>query len=632
VRSPALPAELVPRRADERHREPGTAPASAAWPRPRRRAWVFVGAIAVYVALALVSNLPVWLHGFTHEIQNQGGDLPEAAWFLAVTPWSLVHGHNPFVTAYLNAPFGANLMANTTMFLPGVVLSPVTFLWGPVATFNVLMVLSIAGSATAAFAAIGRWVRWWPAAFAGGLLYGFSPYMVGAGYGHPNVLLTVFPPLLLVVLDDVLVRQGAHPWRRGALLGALAAGQFLTSTDILASAAVMAAIGTAVAVVLAPRRVPARLPYALKALAGALGVFAVVCSYPLWVLLAGPQHLHGTTQAPASLALYSSDLLSPVLPTVSQLLSPAASQHVADAFVRGDLSENGAYLGIPLLIVLVAMGVRLRRRPVARFAAAMVLVALVLSFGARLRIDGHTTGVRLPFVVFTHLPLLDNLLAVRFSLYVFLFAALLLALGLEDLHHRLAARTRRRWAGTSAAALTAAFALFPLLPRWPYQMTSLPMPAFFTTAAARSVPAGSVMLPYPFPSLQDVAMVWQAEDGFRYRLPGGYVLLPGPGDTAVAGRPSLTQGLLDAAYTGQPLPALSDAVVCGVADDLRVYRAATVVVTRLGAAPDEALELFDAVLGTRPVEVADVYVYDGVGGEIRATLAAHHCPTRAGLP
>lgn len=588
--------------------------------------------MVVYLGLAVVANLPVWVHGFTHEIQNQGGDLAEAAWFLAVTPWSLVHGHNPFLTGYLNVPYGVNLMANTTMFLPGLVLSPITFLWGPVATFNVLMVLCIAGSATAAFAAVSRWVRWKPAAFAGGLLYGFSPYMVGAGYGHPNVLLTVFPPLLLLLLDDVLVRQTGSPWRRGALLGALAAGQFLTSTDILASAAVMAAIGVVVLVIFARRHVAARLAHAAKALGCAFAVFAVVCSYPMWMLVAGPQHLHGTTQAPASLALYSSDLLGPVLPTVSQVISPLASQHIADVFVRGDLSENGAYLGIPLILVLLGVAVGLRRRPTARFAAAMAAIALVLSFGARLRVDGHVTAVRLPFVVFKHLPLLDNLLAVRFMLYVFLFGALLLASGLDELRRWATARAARRWVGAGAAAFTAAFALFPLLPRWPYQMTSLPMPAFFTTGAARSVPAGSVLVPYPFPSLQDVSMVWQANNGFRYRLPGGYVLLPGPGNTAIAGVPSVTQGLLDSAYTGQPLPALTDAVVCDVADDLRTWGAGTVVVTRLGASPDEALELFDTVLGARPAQVADAYAYYDVGPEVRATLADRQCPRVVGLP
>ena len=45
--------------------------------------------------------------------------------------------------------------------------SPITFLWGPIATFNVLIDLAFLTSATACYFMIRRFVSWWPAAFAG---------------------------------------------------------------------------------------------------------------------------------------------------------------------------------------------------------------------------------------------------------------------------------------------------------------------------------------------------------------------------------------------------------------------------------------------------------------------------------
>ncbi|HAM01075.1 MAG TPA: hypothetical protein DCQ30_02430, partial [Acidimicrobiaceae bacterium] len=469
--------------------------------------WLVV--TVTYVLLASIANLPAWIHGPTHEIQNYGGDLSEGVWFVAVTPYSLLHGHNPFFTNYINYPYGANLMTNTTMFFPGVVLAPITFIWGSVATFNVLMVLAIAGSATAAFAVFLRWAPWKPAAFAGGLLYGFSPYVSGAGYGHLNVLIIVFPPLLLLLLDNVLVRQRGNPFGWGALLGLVAVCQFFTSTDVLASSAVMALAGTVVLIVSRPRQLSAKVGFATKSLATGAAIFVLLCAYPIHVLLSGPQHIVGTTQPLNALAGFSSDLLSSVFPTLNEAISPSALQHVANLFVYHDYSENGAYIGVPLLLVMLALVVRFRRLAVVRFATAMVVIAYIMSLGGRLRVDGRLTVVRLPFDVFRHLPLLDNLLAVRFSSYVFLFAGMILAVGMDRIHGDATVPRRRLWAG-SACAL-AAFSLFPLIPHWPYDFRDIQVPAFFDTSAVDTVPQGSVLLPYPFPTgFHADSMIWQA--------------------------------------------------------------------------------------------------------------------------
>ncbi len=179
-----------------------------------RRVFPWVVVIGSYVVLAMVANLPAWLHGPTHELQVGGaGDLAEEVWFLGFTPLTLLHGNNPFVTNWMNFPYGVNMMVNTAMVLPAIVLAPITFLFGAVASFNVLMVLGFAGSATAAFAVFRRWAPWKPAAYAGGLLYGFSPYMYGPGFGHLFLLVVPLPPLFLLVLDEVLVRQRGSPLR-----------------------------------------------------------------------------------------------------------------------------------------------------------------------------------------------------------------------------------------------------------------------------------------------------------------------------------------------------------------------------------------------------------------------------------
>lgn len=581
----------------------------------------------------MIADVPVWLHGFTHEIQNEGGDLPQQVWFLGSTPYALLHGQNPFLTYYLNYPYGANLMVNTTMFLPGLILAPVTFTLGAVASFNVLMVAAIAGSATAAFAVFQRWVKWKPAAFVGGLLYGFSPYMVGAAYGHLNVLLIVFPPVALLVLDNILIRQPGRPVRWGLALGLLASAQFFTSTDVLASSAVIIVAGIAVLALARPRLVAAKLPYAAKALVAALVAFVALCAYPTWVLLLGPQHITGPLHPANSLDVFSTDLLGLIYPTSNELIAPSQLQHVANAFVGGDFSENASYIGIPLLLLLAAVVMRYWREAIVRFASALLIIALILSFGTRLRIDGHVTKVRLPFDVLKHLPLLDNLLAVRFSIYIFLCAGLLAAVGLDRLHRERSSPTRPLGPADALGAVLVLFALVPLVPRWPYPVTSTTSPAFFRTSTVNSIPPGSVLLTYPFATpFHDQAMTWQAEDGFRFRMPGGYMLSPGPGGLVSLGPPSETQGLLEEAFGGQALQPLSKTVLCDVDNDLRIWQVRTIVVTNAGIAPGEALDLFNAELRVSPRHVAGTYVYYDVPPLVARTAALLDCQPTTQLP
>lgn len=578
--------------------------------------------ILVYIVLAMVANLPAWLHGFTHELQNQGSDLTEEVWFLAVTPYSLIHFHNPFLTHYVNFPAGTNLMVNTTMFVPGVIGSPITFIFGPVAAFNVLMVVSIAGSATAAFAAFQRWAPWKPAAFAGGLLYGFSPYMVGAGRGHLFLLFMIFPPLLLLVLDNILVRQNGRPFRDGILLGLLTVGQLFTSTEVLASTAIVAGLGLVVLIVVRWRYVAQKFSYAIKGLLSGLGVFVLLGGYPIWLLLDGPQHFTGPAQQ--GLSIYSSDLFGSIVPTLDQIIGPNSWRDLGSRFVTGDLAENGTYLGVPLLLVLLFVLIRYRKNRIVLFSSGMLLISFVLSLGPRLSIDGHVYNVPLPFAILEHLPLLSSSLPSRFSAYVFLFPGVMIAVGLDRLYRSERIRSARVRVGLSAAV--GVFALVLLIPSWPYDTVATVNPQFFTTNAVRTVPPGSVLLTYPFAFPRySTAMMWQAEDGFRYAMPGGYVLVPAPNGTAAFILGSVTEALLQYAFYGQPLPALSKPMLCYVDNDLRYWKIGTIVVTNLGADPGAALKVFDLALGAKPRDVAGSQVFYDVQSLLDHQIPATDC-------
>ena len=93
----------------------------------------------------------------------------------------------------MNAPRGINLMWNTSLLLPGVLLAPVTLLAGPQTSLTMLLTLGFAGSAATMYWVLRRWeVGIGPAAL-GGAVYGFSPAMLASAVGHYHLEFAVLP-------------------------------------------------------------------------------------------------------------------------------------------------------------------------------------------------------------------------------------------------------------------------------------------------------------------------------------------------------------------------------------------------------------------------------------------------------
>ena len=96
------------------------------------------------------------------------------------------HGDEPALHHLLHAPLGVNGMWNTPVPVLATLFAPITLTAGPVAAYNVAMVLGPVVSGLALALALGVWIeRWWPRAVAG-LLYGFSPFMIAHQLGRPS--------------------------------------------------------------------------------------------------------------------------------------------------------------------------------------------------------------------------------------------------------------------------------------------------------------------------------------------------------------------------------------------------------------------------------------------------------------
>jgi hypothetical protein len=444
---------------------------------------------------------------------------------------------NPFVTHVGNYPFGLNVLDNTSVLLLGIVMAPVTVLFGPLATVNLLYILSFPLSAGAAYLLARRFVDWRPAAFAAGLLYGFSPYMVGQGAGHLHLIFVPIPPLIFLVLHELFIQQRGSPVRWGVTLGLLVVAQFFISTEVLVTTAIMAGLVLIILAFAFRRQVLTSLQKAWPGLATATGLSLIVLAYPLHEAMYGLQHVYRTF----GFLEYRSTLVTPVLPNPYMHFATAHMRTLAKQALT-TTPENGGYLGVPLvLLVLVAPFVI--RRAAVRVAAGMVVIAFVLTMGASFkfgltRFSHVADGLWLPGALLLHIPQMRGAAPDRFAIYMDLFAGVVLALTLEELRTvrlpLIGQRTRGSHApsgphgGAVLPAIVAVVVLLPLLPAWPYRHEGeVRVPSYFTTSAVDALPAGSPTLVYPVPtSSLAQPMVWQAMAGMRFKMVGGYYVLP----------------------------------------------------------------------------------------------------------
>jgi len=586
---------------------------------------------AVYAAAAIFAYHRILFAAASSMPGCNCGDQAQEVWFLRWPLYAVSHGLNPFFSTWMNYPRGVNLAINTASPLLGLASAPLQLTIGTVAAYDVLLVLGLTASALAMCLALRRWVRSWAAAFAGGLLYGFSPYMIGQGRGHVFLVVLFVPPIVLVVLHEITVAQAHGPVRDGLLLGLLLALQYYISPEVLAMTVVVAVVGVALLAALRWRRVQDRIGHTALAAGVAALVCAAALAYPVWMATRGPQHVTGPPHPLSGLSIFPGDLLGPVLPTSNQLLAPHALAVHANALVGNNVDENGMYLGVPLVIVLAVFAWVYRRRRAILWFVLMAVVAAILALGPQLVVDTHHTGVPLPAWVLGRLPLLQDILDVRFSLFVQLFAAAALALGLDEM---LAAARGTGWrdaashvVGVAAPAAVGVVALLPLVPASAYSPAPALTPAFFTSPAVDQIPAGSAVLTYPYTLRADAewSMTFQAEAGMRFKVFGADAFVPdGPGGTSVPTptplAPRVVEHLFSDAYTPEfakvefgtapnaATPPVDGRTVAALRTFLARYHVSTVVVSHFGRDPDKVVGYVTDALGT-PVVTGGVWAW-----------------------
>ena len=435
-----------------------------------------------------------------------GSEPTQYMWSLSWWPYALLHGIDPLFTHVIWAPEGTNVAAAATIPAAAIALWPVTALFGPLVSYNVLAILSPALSAFTACLLCRRLTHRAAASLMGGFLFGFCSYQLSQSLGHSNLTLV----FLLPVMVHLALRRidGEHSRVRFiASMAIVFIVQALLSTEILLDAAVIGICALVVGYFTADASLRPGIDRMARELAVAAVVACVVLLPYLVAALSGDQAIRSGD-------VYGLDALNLIVPTPITWLGGHLFSGVSANFEQGSLFEAGGYMGLPIVAAFGAfIAATWRTSRATRFLASMFAVSVVLAFGAHLSIAGHAL-IPLPWIVLERVPLLRSLVPSRFAVFAELVLAVSTALWLSA--HR--GRPALRW----LVALLGAVALFPNL-AGDWWNTHPDNPPFFQTSAYRTdLKRNENVLVIPL-AVDGESMLWQAEAGFYFSMPAGYI-------------------------------------------------------------------------------------------------------------
>ncbi len=467
------------------------------------------GSLAALAAYLLLSAAFYYRPHAAGDIFNPGSDQGSFIWFLNWWPYAITHGINPFVSHFVWAPHGSNLMWSTSVPTLALLCWPVTLVWGAETSWNLLSLAAPALDAFGCYILLRTLSRDRLPSLVGGGFFGFSTYVTAQLLGHINLSFVALVPLLAAV-SVLRLRGRIGTGAYIAVFSLLLVLQFGISDEVLATSALVGLIAFATFYA-RYRRDYDFLGLALASVVSGL-IAAIILSPAFYFLVKGLDELPAYLNSPTR---YSADLLNFFVPTSVIRLGRSVFVDISHRFTGND-SENGTYLGLPVFFIAVlCLRENMRKKWFWPFVIAAAATA-ILSLGPRLWVNGVNTGLTLPWQAVLPLPLIRHALPVRLTMYLSLFVAVMIAVWLD-----VPEQTRGWRLARYVPVLLAALFLLPN-PRY-FHWGAIPTPPPFTRNDADRLfghRPNLVVLPY---GPLGASMLWQIRSGMSFTMAGGYV-------------------------------------------------------------------------------------------------------------
>mgnify|MGYP005852161585 CR=1 FL=1 len=500
------------------------------------RLGIHAAILGCYVLLASALTYPVAFHLTTHiPIVHQipgwapgDGDPWHSLWGLWFAKYSLFErGRLPLFTDDIFYPRGVDLGYATWVMVPLLLSLPLVSLIGLVATYNVLILASLALAGYSAFLLVHHLTKDRKAAFVSGLIFAFSPYHMVRSLEHLFLLASaVWVPLYVLFLIKAL--------QEGGFTNIGLASAFLIFT--MASNpyyAVFLLLFTGLYLLDQIRRPDVQVPK--RALFNRLSSLFVLSS-ALSLPIVGPALMREWTDITLSTPLsevniYSADLLAFFIPGSAHPLWGKLVKPIYKNFT-GNVFEQTVYIGY-IVLALSSMAFFKARREEVRFWSLSAMIFFVLSLGPVLHIngryafdlDGMTLTFPLPSLLLHFIPVLKGIRVFsRFSFMLMLSLAVLVGYGLKVIRERLQGT---RWGPrieTAFLLLVSVGILFEFL-SVPLPILDAKIPHVYTVIGRDGGRGGSLL---ELPLDWKIAKYQYYQTAHRKRLIMGFVPRPSP--------------------------------------------------------------------------------------------------------
>ena len=336
--------------------------------------------LASYLAAGVAVSWPraSYLAGKLPATRDAGADVWDFWWIAH----QLGHFSNPWFTRGIAAPVGTQLGLHALMPLPGVLFAPVTMIFGPSVSYNLLSIAMPGLLCYATYRVARLWLPSQAGAIAAGAFFGLSSMLAWRSWYHLNLAAgELFIPIALEAAVRLTRRPG---WRQAVILGVVLGAAVLTDQEI----AVLVILVTVLALATWLLRRPVTV--AKLRVTGLAAVVTLVLASPQLAAIAQQAAHGGATSPPKTLAKayikYSARLPDIIAP--SPQISRFGLGHLG--FIYSGPTHDGIPSFGPLLTILALLGVVVGwRRRSTWLLALLWLGCAVLALGPALRVSGH---------------------------------------------------------------------------------------------------------------------------------------------------------------------------------------------------------------------------------------------------
>ncbi|MHB8232726.1 MAG: hypothetical protein ACYDDB_07490 [bacterium] len=345
-----------------------------------------------------------------------GSDPTQFMWAFYWFPFALIHHKSLLFTHYFFAPKGYNLAWSTSVIGLSFLFAPLTYLLGPVASYNIAMLLAPALAAYGAYLLIKYLTAGSNlSGFIGGYIFGFSSYEIGQTWGHLMITFTCLVPLM-VLLFLLKVHKKLNSIGFIILFSLSLILQFFISQEVFTIFNLFGVFSVIVSLFIFKEQ-RKDMFYAVK---------DVIFSYIITIIIISPYLYYMLISMPKEAfhnpIHWSTDILNFFIPTHITLIGGKTFSFIASKF-RGTYAGEGAYIGLPLIFLLYLYFINFYKTNKGKFLLIIFLMVSVFSLGPFLYIYGINTKIIMPWIVFAFMPILKDALPGRFALYEFLVVA-----------------------------------------------------------------------------------------------------------------------------------------------------------------------------------------------------------------